>query len=379
VPAVLRKGLGRLVFRQQPDGDAGDTPGVAAAPVALAGAIVPGVDRSMVTLSAQADVFGVGMIVIVGSMLVAPSWLTSGWIVPGGGVAGIAGVESGKAAPLVGGPPGVELHTVADELPTGATGDTVPVVLPAISVGMVPNAVDDIVAIDDIVVADDIVVVDGVVVAVLPVMDGETVFGMVDGVGPAVAAVEGGGAAIADDATGTVEPGKSDINDVAGCADSTSGAAVVDVEAVTAGIIGGADVGVPAAAPTADKEVTDTAGVPGVICPDGVEQVTTVPGVVGSEASGTGANVVTGVPACVVAENGPGPLSGDVTIAPGVDERPMAVLPMVETCARQALQPASMAAVVNSKRRISIPSATNWLSELHSPRPCCLPPGSPLD
>jgi hypothetical protein len=31
----------------------------------------------------------------------------------------------------------------------------------------------------------------------------------------------------------------------------------------------------------------------------------------------------------------------------------------VETCARQAVQPASMAAVVNSKRRISIPSAPN--------------------
>ena len=369
----------RLVFRQQPDGDAGDTPGVAAAPVALAGAIVPGVDRSMVMLSAQADVFGVGMIVIVGSMLVAPSWVTSGWIVPGDGFAGIAGVESGKAAPLVGGPPGVELHTVVDELPTGDTGDMVPVVLPAISVGMVPNAVDDIVAIDDIVVADDIVVVDGVIVAEVPVMDGETVLGVFDGAGPAVAAVEGGGAAIADDVTGTVEPGKSDINDEAGCADSKSGAVVVDVEAVTAGIVGAADAGVPTAPPTADKEVTDTAGVPGVICPVGVEQVTTVPGVVGSEASGTGANVVTGVPGCVVAENGPGPLSGDVTIAPGVDESPMAVLPMVETCARQAVQPTSMAAVVNSKRRISIPSAPNWLSALHPPRPCCLPPGSPSD
>ena len=334
-----REGLGRLVFRQQPDGDAGDTPGVAAAPVALAGAIVPGVDRSMVTLSAQADVFGVGMIVIVGSMLVAPSWVTSGWIVPGGGFAGIAGVESGKAAPFVGGPPGVELHTVVDELPTGDTGDMVPVVLPAISVGMVPNAVDDIVAIDDIVVADDIVAVGGVIVAVVPVMDGETVLGVVDGVGPAVAAVEGGGAAIADDVTGTVEPGKSDINDEAGCADSKSGAVVVDVEAVTAGIVGAANAGVPTAPPAADKEVTDTAGVPGVICPVGVEQVTTVPGVVGSEASGTGANVVTGVPGCVVAENGPGPLSGDVTIAPGVDERPMAVLPMVEICARQACNP----------------------------------------
>ena len=43
---------------QQPDGDAGDTPGVAAAPVALAGAIVPGVARFIVKLSAQAGVFG---------------------------------------------------------------------------------------------------------------------------------------------------------------------------------------------------------------------------------------------------------------------------------------------------------------------------------
>ena len=48
----------------------GDTPGVAAAPVALAGAIVPGVVRFIVMLSAQADVFGVGITAIVGSMLV---------------------------------------------------------------------------------------------------------------------------------------------------------------------------------------------------------------------------------------------------------------------------------------------------------------------
>jgi len=82
-------------------------------------------------------------------------------------------------------------------------------------------------------------------------------------------------------------------------------------------------------------EATGTAGVPGVICPVGAEQVTTVPGVVGSEASGTGANVVTGA-AWVVAENGLGPLSGEVTIVPGVDESPMAVVPMVETCARLA-------------------------------------------
>jgi len=101
-------------------------------------------------------------------------------------------------------------------------------------------------------------------------------------------------------------------------------------------------------------DVTGTAGVPGAICPVGVAQVTTVPGVVGSEASGTGASVVSGVPGWVVVENGLGPLSGDVTIVPGVDARPMAVVPMVETCARQAPQPNSRMAVVNSKRRIAI-------------------------
>ncbi len=67
----------REFSRQQPDGDAGDTPGVAAPPVALAGAIVPGVDRFIVILSAHADVFGVGTIVIVGSMLVVPSCVIS--------------------------------------------------------------------------------------------------------------------------------------------------------------------------------------------------------------------------------------------------------------------------------------------------------------
>jgi hypothetical protein len=97
-----------------------------------------------------------------------------------------------------------------------------------------------------------------------------------------------------------------------------------------------------------------TVGVPGAICPVGVEQVTTVPAVVGSDASGTGASVVSAVPGWVVAENGLGPLRGEVTIAPGVNERPMAVLPIVETCAGQAVQPASMVAIVNSKRRIGI-------------------------
>jgi hypothetical protein len=214
--------------------------------------------------------------------------------VPGEGLLGTSGIESGKAAPLVGGPPGVELHTVVDALPSGDSGDMVPVVLPTIGVGMAPNGVDDIV------VVDDIDVVDGVIIAGLPGMAVETVPGTVDGVGTDVAVTAGGGAAVADDDTGIVEPGKSVINDVAGVADSVSGAVVVDVEeaAGTAEIGGAADIGgiVPMVALVADMDVTDTAGVPGAICPVGVEQVTTVPGIVGSEASGTGASVVSGVP-----------------------------------------------------------------------------------
>jgi hypothetical protein len=235
----------------------------------------------------------------------------------------------------------------------------VPVVLPTIGVGMVPNGVAGIIAVEDI------LVVDGVIVAVLPAMDVETVLSTVDGVGTGVAVMEGGGGAgiAGGGGAGMVVPGIVDKNDVAGCADSVSIGAVVlpvvDVEEVagTADIVDDTETDgiVPVVPPIVDMEVTGTAGVPGAICPVGVEQVTTVPGVVGSEASGTGANVVSVVPGWVVAENGLGPLSGDVTIVPGVDARPMAVLPMVETCARQALQPASSMAVVNSKRRIAIP------------------------
>jgi hypothetical protein len=130
--------------------------------------------------------------------------------------------------------------------------------------------------------------------------------------------------------------------------------AVVDVEGV-AGTVDTVDAAESDDAGPVVLPIADTVGVPGAICPVGVEQVTTVPGVVGSEASGTGASVVSAVPGWVVAENGLGPVRGDDTIAPGVDGRPIAVLPMVETCARLALQPASRMAVVSSKRRIAIP------------------------
>ncbi len=83
---------GKRCSRQQPDGDEGGvTPGVARAPEALAGAIMPGVAKFIVTLSAQAEVFGVGItaMVAVGSMLVSASCAMSGSIVPGAGFAGI--------------------------------------------------------------------------------------------------------------------------------------------------------------------------------------------------------------------------------------------------------------------------------------------------
>jgi hypothetical protein len=105
-------------------------------------------------------------------------------------VSGTSGVESGKAAPLVGGPPGVELHTVVDELPTGDTGCMVPVVLTMIDAGMVPNGVD-------------------VIVAVVPGTGVESVLGTIDGTGTGTGVIEGddGSGAAGGAAAGTVEPG----------------------------------------------------------------------------------------------------------------------------------------------------------------------------
>jgi hypothetical protein len=261
----------------------------------------------------------------------------------------------------------MELHTVVEGLPSGDTGDVVPVAVMTIAVGMVPNDVAGLIAPDAIVVGA------GVMVAVVPGVDVETPPDTVDDAGTGIAVMDGDGRAGTGGGcgAGTVELGKSVMNDVAGCADSVSSGPVVllvvdvllavDVEEVadTADVAGAAEIDgvVPVVPPMADMEVTGTVGVPGAICPVGVEQVTTVPGVVGSEASGTGASVVSGTPGWVAAENGLGPLSGDDSIVPGVDERPMAVVPMVETCAGLALQPNSRITVVNSKRRMAMASS----------------------
>jgi hypothetical protein len=110
----------------------------------------------------------------------------------------------------------MELHTVVEELPSGAVGEMFPVVVVTTGVGMVPNAAVGII------VVGDIVVVDCVIVAAVPGIDVETVLGTVDEVGTGIAAMEGDGrgGGAGGGGVGTVEPGKSDINDVAGCADS---------------------------------------------------------------------------------------------------------------------------------------------------------------
>ena len=117
-----------------------------------------------------------------------------------------------------------------------------------------------------------------------------------------------------------------------------------------------------AAMPGGASPVGDTVGVAGsgVGDDDGGTHVTTVPGVVGSEASGTGASVVSGAPDTVVAENGPGLLSGEITIAPGTVGRSMAVLPIVETCAWLGELPSrSTIVVANAIRIISrLPSSS---------------------
>jgi hypothetical protein len=275
--------------------------------VALAGAIVPDVARFIVVLSAHADVFGVGITAIVGSMLVVPSCATSCGTVPGGGLAATSGVESGKAAPLVGGPPGTKLHTVVEGLPSGAVGGTFPVVVTTIGVGMVPNGAAGV------------------------IVDVETGLSTVDGVGTGSAVTEGDGG-------GCLSGGGTPTSETIGTAMTVLSFAELDELAGIVDVVGATDIDcvIPPVPAIDDREVTGTAGVPGVICPVGVEHVTTVPGIVGSEASGTGASVVSGAPGWVVAENGPGPSSGEVTIVPGVDESPMAVVPMVETCARPA-------------------------------------------
>lgn len=246
---------------------------------------------------------------------------------------------SGNAAPLVDGPPGVELHTVFEGLPSGGVGDMVPVVLPGME--MVPSGTADT-------IEDD-------VVAAAAGRDVEIGLSTVAGAGTGLAPIKGSGRAgtAGGGGAGTVVPGKTLMNDVSGCWDHVNGATALPGVGVEERADGAA--GTEGVVPIADGEIMVTAEVAGAICPDGGEQVTTVPGVAGLEVSGSGANVVSGVSVWVAAENGLGPLSGEDSIAPGVVESPIAVLPMVETCARPALHPNSTTVIENSRLLIAIP------------------------
>jgi hypothetical protein len=230
---------------------------------------------------------------------------------------------------LLGGPPGIELQTTVDGLPSGVIGETLPVVEGTIGAGMVPTGAPGIIDVDDAVVAG------------LAGIDVMTALGAVDDVGTGTGVKEGGGGGkgVGGGGAGMVDPAKTLANEVSGCCEKVRGAITfVGVEELgeSAETVGAAETdGIVVVVPTiADIEATGTGGVPGAICPVGTAQVTTVPGVVGSDAGGTGASVVSGAPGWVADENGLGPLSGEDTIAPGVDGRPIAVVPIVETCAR---------------------------------------------
>jgi hypothetical protein len=225
----------------------------------------------------------------------------------------------------------------------------VPVVLPAPGTEIVPSGTAD--------------TVDDGVVAVTAGMDAEIGFSTIDGAGAGLAAVEGNGrgGTAGGCGAGTVVPGKTLMNDVSGCCDHVNGAtklADVGVEELgdSAEVVGAEETKV--VVPIVDGEILVTVEVAGAICPDGVEQVTKVPGVAGLEVSGSGASVVSGVSVWVAAENGLGPLSGEDSMVPGVVESPSAVVPMVETWARLALHPNSKAVIENSRLLTAIPPFT---------------------
>jgi hypothetical protein len=206
----------------------------------------------------------------------------------------------------------MSLHTLANPPPSGDAGAMVPVELITTGTGMVivgnvfASVVVEVALVMDVVVVLVIVDIDDIE----PVIDVDTVLGIV--------VVNG------------IEP-TMDVDTVLGIVVIDGIEPVIEVETVP-GIVD-IDGIVPMVPPATDNDGSVTAGVPGTICPIGVEQVTTVPGSVGFKASGTGVSVVSGTPAWVVGENGLGPLMGDVRTVPGVVGRAIAVVPIVDTCA----------------------------------------------
>ena len=106
---------------------------------------------------------------------------------------------------MVGGPPGIELHTIVEELPSGAVGEMFPVVVRIIGVGMVPRAAVGAIAAADIVGADAVIVPAMLVLG----MDAEKALMTVDAGGTVAAVTEGDGSGggVSRGAAGTIEPG----------------------------------------------------------------------------------------------------------------------------------------------------------------------------
>ena len=135
-------------------------------------------------------------------------------------------MESGNAAPLVGGPPGIELHTVVVRLPSGVVGEMFPVEVMTIGVGMVPNGAA------------------GVITAV------EVRLGAIDDVGTGIAATEGDGGVGLMGGSGAATPTSETIGTamtVLPFAEVAALAGIVDVvgAADIAGGIGACEAAIP--------------------------------------------------------------------------------------------------------------------------------------
>jgi hypothetical protein len=250
--------------------------------VAVAGAIMAGLVTSIEVPSLHAAEFGVGIVVMAGLMLVLSGSVIGDSIVPGDGLAETSGVESGKAEASVSAIEGDDVHEPACvELPSGAGAGTVPVALALSDPRMAAGTVGDKIG-GEIVLATAVFGIEGTVAV-------------------------------------TVMPGP-------------------DVDIALPGVVMLVNAAIEGVTLSTDGEIARTA--------EG-EQFTLVPAIVGSCASGTGAKVVTGAFCSVAAEKklvkGLGLVRGEETMAPGVVGRPIAVVPIVETCARQQPLPSRRA------------------------------------
>jgi hypothetical protein len=238
-----------------------------------------GLPRSIEMFSLHAAEFGVGMTVIAGSISVLARSATDDGIAPGGGLGGMSPMASGKADELVSALPGAAVHVPPGlTVPSGGADAIVPVVLPLTA----PTIITGIA---------------GGKVSGWPVL--ELIGVRLDVIGERFAAIDT-----------TLDPGMAGAPTGLIDADGLAEGIVVAVTLITEG------------------ERATAVG----------EQLKLVPGMVGSVASGGEASVVAGAPGTVDGENrltnGPGPLSGDEMMAPGVVGIPICVVPNVDIWAR---------------------------------------------